>query len=91
MPADWERARVSDLQDAGILHVEDGNHGEYRPRPNEFGEGRVAFIRAADMERGRVSFDTAQRINDTALAHGSEKGSDGAVMCCSRTRVRWAS
>jgi type I restriction enzyme S subunit len=59
---------VSELQDEGILLVEDGNHGEYRPRNDEFGEGEYAFIRAADMNSGRVLFESAQRINDKAVA-----------------------
>ena len=59
---------VLELQNKGTLLVEDGNHGEYRPRSNEFGQGEHAFIRAADMNDGRVLFDSAQRINDQALA-----------------------
>ncbi len=55
-----------DMQRRGWLLVEDGNHGEYRPRPDEFGIGRWAFIRAADMDGGHVLFDSAQRINDVA-------------------------
>lgn len=59
---------VSELQDDGVLLVEDGNHGEYRPRRDEFGEGKYAFIRAADMDGGRVLFESAQRINDKAFS-----------------------
>ena len=59
---------VLELQDEGTLLVADGNHGEYRPRRDEFGQGECAFIRAADMDDGRVLFDSAQRINDQALA-----------------------
>ena len=58
---------VSELQDEGILLVEDGNHGEYRPRSDEFGEGDYAFIRAADLDGGRVLFESAQRINYVAM------------------------
>lgn len=64
--ADWSEAKVIDLQRAGSLLVEDGNHGEYRPRPDEFGSGDVAFIRAADLEAGRVLFESASRINAKA-------------------------
>jgi type I restriction enzyme S subunit len=53
-------------QQAGVLLVEDGNHGENRPRPNEFGERGMAFIRAADMSDGQVLFETAQKINEVA-------------------------
>ena len=59
---------VLDLQNEEILLVADGNHGQYRPRGDEFGQGEHAFIRAADMHDGRVLFASAQRINDRALA-----------------------
>jgi len=68
MSADWPRRSVIELQDDGVLLVEDGNHGEYRPRYDEFGEGVYAFIRAADMDDGHVLFESAQKINETALA-----------------------
>ena len=62
----WPKFQASHIGD--ILRVEDGNHGEYRPRPDEFvGEG-VAFIRAADLTDGRVCFDSAECINDAAFA-----------------------
>jgi type I restriction enzyme S subunit len=48
--------------------VQDGNHGEYRPRPEEFAANGVSFIRAADMGNGRVLFDQAARINPSARA-----------------------
>jgi type I restriction enzyme, S subunit len=35
---------------------------------NEFGAGKTAFIRASDLADGRVLFDTADHINDVALA-----------------------
>jgi type I restriction enzyme, S subunit len=57
---------VAELQKKRVLLVEDGNHGEYRPRPDEFVEEGVAFIRAADMEGGRVLFDSASKINESA-------------------------
>ncbi len=63
----WATRSVGELQDEGILLVEDGNHGEYRPRSDEFGEGEYAFIRAADLDGGRVLFESAQRINDKAV------------------------
>lgn len=60
---------VADLQDAGWLLVEDGNHGEYRPLADEFtADGLTAFIRAADMNDGRVLFEQAARINNRARA-----------------------
>jgi type I restriction enzyme, S subunit len=62
----WQEHKVMHLQRDGVLLVEDGNHGEYRPRTVEFGVGEVSFIRAADMELGRVLFETASKINSTA-------------------------
>lgn len=48
--------------------MQDGNHGEYRPRPDEFVDAGVAkFIRAADMANGRILFDSANSISPGAL------------------------
>jgi type I restriction enzyme S subunit len=68
MRDEWLTRTVRELQDEGVLLVEDGNHGENRPRPDEFNSEGVAFIRAADMDAGRILFATASRINDIALA-----------------------
>lgn len=67
MSPDWATFRVDELQRAGRLLVEDGNHGEYRPRPDEFGSDGAAFIRATDMSRGRVLFESAEHINEVAV------------------------
>lgn len=62
----WRTAIVRDLQSEGVLFVEDGNHGQDRPRSNEFvGEG-VAFIRAGDLKNRTIDFDGASKINQTA-------------------------
>lgn len=63
----WPSFTVADLQAQGVLFVEDGNHGEYRPRPQEFIEGGTPFIRAADLADGLVRFDDAGTIDDSAL------------------------
>lgn len=57
---------VSDLIADGVLRVEDGNHGNDRPRPDEFVADGVAFIRAADMTSGVVDFRSAGRISAIA-------------------------
>ena len=62
----WRTASVIELQSEGVLLVEDGNHGEHRPRPDEFCEAGIAFIRAADMDSGQVRFGSASRINEIA-------------------------
>lgn len=68
MQNEWLTLTVQQLQDDAIILVEDGNHGEYRPRPDEFNSHGVAFIRASDMDSGRILFSTSSRINDTAVA-----------------------
>jgi type I restriction enzyme S subunit len=67
MSSEWPRLTVAELEEQGIILVVDGNHGQYRPLPHEFGEGRYAYIRATDMDAGLVLFDAAARINDTAF------------------------
>ncbi|HEX8916271.1 MAG TPA: restriction endonuclease subunit S [Humisphaera sp.] len=79
MSNEWTRQTVAELQAEGLLLVEDGNHGEYRPRTSEFGSGSWAFIRAADMDGGTVLFESAERINDAAfkrIRKGVGKGGD---------------
>lgn len=74
-------ATVAELQRQGLLLVQDGNHGEFRPRFDEFVENGVAFIRAADMDSGRVLFDSAAKINDTARRRISKGiGAPGDVL-----------
>lgn len=63
----WPSFTVAELQAEGVLLVEDGNHGEYRPRPSEFVDGGTAFIRAADLSHGQVQFGSASGISDLAL------------------------
>jgi type I restriction enzyme, S subunit len=58
---------VGELESKGVLLVQDGNHGEYRPRPNEFVPSGVSFIRAADMSDGIIQFDIADKINESAF------------------------
>lgn len=53
MAGEWRTATVSELQRDGILLVEEGNHGEYRPRPDEFDSTGTPFIRAADIDSER--------------------------------------
>lgn len=64
--SEWPILTVEQLQKEGILLVEDGNHGENRPRPNEFVSEGTVFIRAADIDNGTVLFDKASFINDVA-------------------------
>ena len=68
MDGEWQEYMVRELQEIAQLLVEDGNHGEYRPRRDEFCEEGTVFIRAADMDHGRILFDSASKINATAVA-----------------------
>lgn len=63
-----DRFVVGDLIRSGSIRVEDGNHGNDRPRPNEFESTGVSFVRAADMSSGTVDFEGAGRINRNAVA-----------------------
>lgn len=61
-----KRSTVRDLIADGVLRVEDGNHGNDRPRKHEFVPDGTAFIRAADMTGGFVEFGSAERIDEAA-------------------------
>src|SRR5438552_630324 len=79
---------VAELQARGVLRVEDGNHGNDRPRPEEFGHGNTAFIRAADLDGGRVLFESADKISDVALARIRKgKGKPGDILFSSKGTV----
>ena len=85
---DFPSETVAELQARGILRVEDGNHGNDRPRPDEFGTGNTAFIRATDMDGGRVLFESASKINDVALARIRKgKGKPGDILFSSKGTV----
>ncbi len=63
-----ERKTVMEWQREGVLRVEDGNHGENRPRKDEFADSGMAFIRAADMKDGMILFDRAEKIDERGQA-----------------------
>jgi len=67
MMSDWPEWKVGELERKGLLLVQDGNHGEYRPRKDEFADSGVAFIRAADFDNGLVHFEKSGKINATAF------------------------
>jgi len=58
---------VLNLSKKLILFVEDGNHGNNRPRQDEFVENGIPFIRPPNLINGRVDFDNCSYINDTAF------------------------
>ena len=61
--SDWKTYTASELEDLNLLKVEDGNHGEYRPRLNEFEEQGTPFIRSADIDNNKILFKSAEKIN----------------------------
>lgn len=81
MASEWKTRSVAELQLEGAILVEDGNHGENRPRPDEFSTEGIHFIRAADMDGGRVLYEKAQRINEIAAQRVRKGiGSGGDVL-----------
>jgi type I restriction enzyme S subunit len=65
--ADLRVAAVLELANEGAIFVEDGNHGENRPRQDEFTDTGVPFIRPPDLKEGRVDFKNCGRINDAGF------------------------
>jgi type I restriction enzyme S subunit len=62
-----ELATVSELSERGVIFVEDGNHGENRPRQDEFAATGIAFLRPPDLKDGRVDFQNCGRINEAGF------------------------
>jgi hypothetical protein len=65
MTSNWRTYIVSELEKAGLLRVEDGSHGEYRPRQDEFAEAaHPIYIKI--YENDKQSY-TLAAIRDTRL------------------------
>jgi type I restriction enzyme S subunit len=58
---------VSELVADSKIFVEDGNHGENRPRQDEFCGQGVPFLRPPDLKDGRVDFGNCDRINENGF------------------------
>lgn len=65
MGIEWRS--VAELEAAGVLLVQDGNHGAHRPVRDEIIEVGIPHVRAADIDdNGRIDFTGAQQINEVA-------------------------
>jgi type I restriction enzyme S subunit len=81
---------VSELVSASKIFVEDGNHGENRPRQDEFcdqGNG-IPFLRPPDLKEGRVDFRNCDFINAQGFARVRKGiGKPGDVILTHRATV----
>lgn len=60
-------ATVAELSARGVIFVEDGYHGENRPRQDEFAATGIPFLRPPDLKDGRVDFQNCGRINSAGF------------------------
>lgn len=66
-PSNWECKTISELQEEGLLLVEDGNHGNNRPLLHEFANEGISYIKAGDISNHQVLFNKALKINNEAF------------------------
>lgn len=66
-PSHWEFKSISELQEEGILLIEDGNHGNNRPLIEDFVNEGISYIKAGDIGNHQVQFGKALKINDSAF------------------------
>jgi type I restriction enzyme S subunit len=81
---------VSELVSESKIFVEDGNHGENRPRQDEFCEkdGGIPFLRPPDLKEGRVDFKNCDFINEQGFARVRKGiGKPGDVILTHRATV----
>jgi len=81
---------VSELVSGSKIFVEDGNHGENRPRQDEFCEkdGGIPFLRPPDLKDGRVDFRNCDFINEQGFARVRKGiGKPGDVILTHRATV----
>ena len=65
---------IGELSREGVLYVADGNHGQDRPRREEFVEDGIPFIRGRDIDKnGNIDFENCDKINEVAY-HRIMKG-----------------
>ena len=80
MADEWPVASVEALEARGVLLVQDGNHGAYRPRASEIVTDGIPHIRAADIDDGgQIHFEGVQHIAESAWARikkGRARGGD---------------
>jgi type I restriction enzyme S subunit len=80
IPRTWEYATIQNLYDLNvIIDYADGNHGSLYPRSSEFGDSGVTFVTARDIGKGRVSWSTCAKLNETRasqLPKGWARGGD---------------
>ena len=83
-----EVSTVIDLAQKGILFVEDGNHGENRPRQHEFAASGIPFLRPPDLKNGRVDFENCGFINESGFARVRKGiGKPGDIILTHRATV----
>ena len=63
-----EYISVKQLEVDGALFVQDGNHGNNRPRQDEFVDTGIPFVRPPDLVDGQVNFDSCGRLNDKFIS-----------------------
>lgn len=81
-------ASVSELAQEGVIFVEDGNHGEYRPLKDEFVGRGVPFVRPPDLNDGQVDLVNCSKINNEAFARVRKGiGQGGDVILSHRATV----
>ncbi len=79
---------VFDWQKAGVMRVEDGNHGNDRPRSDEFVAEGTPFVRPPNLIAGRVHFSECDHINQVALKRVRKGvGRGGDVLLTHRATV----
>ncbi|MFZ9188451.1 MAG: hypothetical protein ACO21G_07625, partial [Algoriphagus sp.] len=75
----------------GALFVQDGNHGNNRPRQDEFVEAGVPFVRPPDLANGEVDFriscSKGTYIRSLARDLGVSLGVGAYLKSLCRTRI----
>ena len=59
---------AKDLEREGVLFIQDGNHGNNRPRQEEFVDFSIPFVRPPDLANGEVCFTSCDHINEKAYS-----------------------
>ena len=62
IPIHWGKIKFHTLVTSQKLEFQDGNHGGLHPIPDEFLEKGVPFIKPKDIQKGKVLWDSCDRL-----------------------------
>ena len=62
IPKDWQVRSIKSLLMNNNIEIQDGNHGELHPDPEEFIENGIPFIKPKDIQDERIKWEESDKL-----------------------------